>query len=253
MKLSFDILPQFICFSSREFYPGEHHIDRCINESVLLLMKSGVLNFEEDGVPVSIKKGEYYIQRPLIHQTGKEVSLSPNYYYIHFFGEYDEIGLPLRGTFDMELIKKYIDELLVIWQDAPKMELNNNLYCILSALSKSESEKDTPAHDIKIYIIKNYNKSITLDNLCKQFNFSKNHLIRIFKQQYGKTPYQFLIEYQLEQARQLLLTTTRSCSQIAFFVGFEDYSVFYRAFTKRFKTPPTRYVQLRHFSKKQNE
>ena len=251
MKLSLDVLPQFICFSPRKFYACERHIDRCINESVLLLRKSGVLNFEENGVPVSLKEGEYYIQRPLIHQTGNEVSLSPNYYYIHFFGDYNKTGLSLRGTFDLELIKRYIDELLSIGQDAPKMKLNKNLYCILSALSKSE--KDSLSHDIKMYIIKNYNKAITLDTLCEQFNFSKNHLIRIFKQQYGKTPYQFLIEYQLEQARQLLLTTNRSCEQIAFSVGFEDYSVFYRAFTKRFNTSPIRYGQLRHFTKIQND
>ena len=239
MYLSFDSLPQFICFSPRKFYAGEHHMDRRINESVLLLIKSGTLNFEEDGVPISLSAGEYYIQRPSLRQTGKAVSLSPSYYYIHFFGSFGDSGLPLRGTFDMEIIQKYIDELITIGHDAPKMELHKNLYCILSDLSKPE--KDTTAHDIKKYILRNYNKAITLDQICEALNFSKNHLIRVFKKQYGKTPYQFLIEYQLEQARQLLLTTNRSCEQIAYSVGFEDYSVFYRAFKKRFNVAPTHY------------
>ena len=84
MKLSFDSLPQYLFSSPRQFFEGEHHMERYFDESVLILMRAGELCFEEDGEPIRLNPGEDYIQRPFIHQTGIAVSHSPSYYYIHF-------------------------------------------------------------------------------------------------------------------------------------------------------------------------
>ena len=55
--------PRYIGSSMRKFLPGERHVNRITNDSVLILMFDGVLRFEEDGEPQNICKGEYYIQR----------------------------------------------------------------------------------------------------------------------------------------------------------------------------------------------
>ena len=51
MKLSFDSLPQYLFSSPRQFFEGEHHMERYFDESVLILMRAGELCFEEDGEP----------------------------------------------------------------------------------------------------------------------------------------------------------------------------------------------------------
>lgn len=239
MKLSLDSLPKFIFSSPRQFLENEHHIERYIDESVLLLIRKGHLCFEENGVPVRLNPKEYYIQRPNIHQTGKQESLSPNYYYIHFYGEYKDVGLSLHGTFDDEKIRKYTDALDSLGYGASSVEIHKNFYAILSELSKTEV--NDPAIRIKNFLLQNYDKPVSLNRISEELNFSKNQLIRIFRSQYGKTPYRFLTEYRLEKARQLLLTTDRSYEQIGYSVGFEEYSVFFKAFRNHYGLSPSSY------------
>lgn len=236
MKLSFDSLPQYLFSSPRQFFEGEHHMERYFDESVLILMRAGELCFEEDGEPIRLNPGEYYIQRPFIHQTGIAVSHSPSYYYIHFYGEFGDMGLPLFGTFSNEKISRYTTELELLGERASKVERAKNFYSILSELYRAEDK--SPASQIKELLILNFDKRYTLDEVCATLNFSKNHLIRIFHEQYGKSPYRFLIEYRLEKARRLFMTTELSCEQVAYSVGFEEYSVFFKAFRKYYGIAP---------------
>ena len=40
----------------------------------------------------------------------------------------------------------------------------------------------------------------SLETISKEFNYSKNHIINVFKEKYGETPYQYYIESKLEIA-----------------------------------------------------
>ncbi len=241
MKLSFNTLPEYIFSSWRNFFDGEHHIKRCIDESVLILVYQGELRFEENGIPVALHANEYYIQRPFTKQTGNAKCSAPKYFYIHFHGEYDELhGLPLRGTFDERHLKPFIEDLNNLGHDASKLEFHKCFYSILFELSKNDNV--SPAQQIKNYLLQHYDSALTLDDVSRDLNFSKNHLIRLFRAQYGKTPYRFLTEYRLEKAKQLLSTTNRSCQTIANDVGFDRYSVFYKAFLNYYKITPTQFL-----------
>ena len=68
--LSSQTLPRFLFSHDRVFQPGEKHVTRICSEDVLLLMFSGVLRFVEDGVPVEVHGGEYYIQKRGLLQQG---------------------------------------------------------------------------------------------------------------------------------------------------------------------------------------
>lgn len=78
--LSSEKLPQFLFSHDRAFQPGEKHVTRVCPEDVLLLMFSGVLRFTEDGVPVEVRGGEYYIQKRGLSQQGQVPSDCPVYY-----------------------------------------------------------------------------------------------------------------------------------------------------------------------------
>lgn len=242
MKLSLNSLPVFLFSAPRQFVENEHHIERYIDESVLILMRKGQLCFEEDGVPVRLNPGEYYIQLPNKHQTGVRPSLSPNYYYIHFRGEYSDRGLPLRGTFAEERVRPYTLQLDALEFSSSAVEIHKNFYSILSELSRTEN--DSPAIHIRNFLIQNYNKPVSLDDVADELNFSKNHLIRIFRARYDKTPYRFLTEYRMEKARQLLLTTGKTYEQISYAVGFDEYSIFFKAFRSYFGFSPREYSEL---------
>lgn len=83
---------------------------------------------------------------------------------------------------------------------------------------------------------------ITLDDLCAVSNFSKQHLIRIFRKEYGKTPRAYICEYRINCAKELFLRNPRlSVKEVAEEMGFEDQHYFTRLFTKLTGMTPTGY------------
>ena len=76
-------LPEFVYSGFKRFERREHHVTRVFDESVVIFMMEGVLRFEEDGAPVELCEGEYYVQRAGLFQSGKAASDCPSYLYLH--------------------------------------------------------------------------------------------------------------------------------------------------------------------------
>ena len=77
----------------------------------------------------------------------------------------------------------------------------------------------------KIFIDKNYNEAIDLDNISDEACFSKFHFIRLFRQIYGKTPHQYLTYVRIENAK-LLLQKEVLVADVCIAVGFDSISSF---------------------------
>ena len=71
-----------------------------------------------------------------------------------------------------------------------------------------------------------------------QCGYNKNHIIRIFKKETGKTPHAYITDIKIEKAKQLLLGSDASLSQISIECGFGEYINFYKAFMKNEGCPP---------------
>ena len=80
-----------------------------------------------------------------------------------------------------------------------------------------------------------------LDALCRQIGYSKNHFIRLFKTQTGKTPYEYYLERKIEKAKQLILYSNMSQSDIAAALNYADSNHFVKQFTKRVGVTPRQY------------
>jgi len=245
LRLRFDTLPHYIYSNRRQFLPGEKHLDRLFSENVLIVMRKGSLRFCENDVPIELNAGEYYIQRAGLRQTGPLESDTPNYFFIHFEGEFSEDGeLPLRGTYKDESIRPIIEAFKLLGNDAAKLEYEKLFYTLLSELARQQRDENI-AQKIKFHILKNYRSHIRLDELGETFFLTKNQIIYIFRNAYGKTPHRYLLDYRLDKACDLLTSTLRSVAEIAYSVGFEDYSVFYRAFFAKYEISPSEYREIK--------
>lgn len=244
--LSFDKLPHYIYSNTRQFLAHEHHIDRHFNEDVLILMQKGILRFSENGHPIELHANEYYLQRAGLYQTGPLESEIPNYFFIHFHGEFEENGdLPLHGTFRYESINPILEEIVFLGIESPKIEYERLFYTLLSELAKQQ-RSETLAENIRTHLLRNYNVHITLNDISEYCSLSKNRVIDIFRNTYGKTPYRYLMDYRLDKAREFLVSTNRPITNIASDVGFDDYSVFFRAFYTKYGISPTDYREVKH-------
>lgn len=241
MKLSLNNPIVFKTASHRYFYKGERYVNRVCPESVLLLVYDGVLSFSEDGKPVYIKKGEYYVQRAGLEQRGDTETDSPSYYYVHFSGDFLQNGeMDIAGKWNEENVLPLCDKLdTLIKSNASQMEKTLVFYRILDELNKYNKKQTDPlARTIMDEITKSYKDKINVCDIAKKLYISTNYLISVFKKEYGLTPHKHLTNLKLEEARRLLLDTTRSEEEIAFSVGFSDFSVFYKAFIKAYGYAP---------------
>lgn len=92
----------------------------------------------------------------------------------------------------------------------------------------------------KEFIESNFDDEICLDKMAREGNFSKFHFIRVFKNIYGKTPHQYLIDARIEKAKKLLkqqISVTETC----FAVGFESVSSFTGLFKKMVGVTPSNF------------
>lgn len=88
------------------------------------------------------------------------------------------------------------------------------------------------------YIKENLSQNITLENLAAVVNLSPYYFARLFKEEIGIAPHQYLIQQRVERAKQLLIEGNLSLAQIANCVGFADQSHLSRHFKQHLGLSP---------------
>jgi AraC family transcriptional regulator len=86
-------------------------------------------------------------------------------------------------------------------------------------------------------------EEVSLQDLAKVAYLSRFHLIRMFKQTYGATPYQRLTQLRTQRAQRLLATSDTPITQIALDCGFTNQTHFAAAFRRLVGLSPRAYRQ----------
>lgn len=99
---------------------------------------------------------------------------------------------------------------------------------------------------VDLYIDDNIGEPISVDDLADLLKCSKFYFLREFKKLVGMTPYQYLMNKRLEQAKRLLSAEKMNIAVIAQELGFNDQSHFTRAFKSHFNMTPGQFVKQTH-------
>ncbi len=92
------------------------------------------------------------------------------------------------------------------------------------------------------YIARHYSEQIKLDELAEYCNISKQQLIRYFKTSMNTTPINYITDYRLARAKELLFNQPHlSIKEISEELGFDNQRYFSRVFTKHNHETPTQY------------
>ncbi|WP_268848048.1 AraC family transcriptional regulator [Flavobacterium aestivum] len=95
------------------------------------------------------------------------------------------------------------------------------------------------------YVMTNYQRDISLEEIASLSNMTKNAFCRYFKLRTNKTFFQFLIDIRIERASKLLLKNRElSVIEIAELCGFNNISNFNRKFKELKHTSPLQYRKL---------
>ncbi len=96
-------------------------------------------------------------------------------------------------------------------------------------------------HDIKKYIDENYMEKLSIPQISEKFYISQSHLSHLFKKKLGFSPMQYIARRRIGEAQSMLVLSTKSITDIATEVGFDNLSHFNVQFKKYVGLSPLTY------------
>lgn len=97
---------------------------------------------------------------------------------------------------------------------------------------KRNSLKRQNLENVKEYLEQHYQEKINLDNLAEEFYINKFYLTRIFKEQFGVSINNYLLQTRITHAKQLLRFTDLTIEAVSAECGMGDANYFSRMFKK---------------------
>ncbi len=123
-----------------------------------------------------------------------------------------------------------------------QMEARFDMQSIKKRAQKSARAKNDPRIAIVLDALTTYpQENFTTRKLCEFADLSESTLRRLFKEQTGKTLYEFMKENKMNYAARKLLVTNDAISSIAYELGYESPSYFAKCFKGIFGISPQEY------------
>lgn len=133
--------------------------------------------------------------------------------------------------------------------DSAKINMLGYLMLALSLLVEKASPTKRQHNSSTTYLQKateyieyNYTQELTVQGVADYIGISRSQLYRVFKEHYNKPPEQFILEYRIKQACQLLKNSNLSIGSVGYSVGFNDNLYFSKAFKKVKGISPREYM-----------
>ena len=125
------------------------------------------------------------------------------------------------------------------------------LYEMLSEVRRPEffpdmQDKNSLDERIRAYLDANLYNDISLDLLAEHFGISKMHVIRVFRNKFGTTPIQYLIDRKISVAKNLLSGTVMPIKEIASLLRYSNTQHFSSSFKAATGVTPGKYRQAKH-------
>lgn len=170
---------------------------------------------------------------------------------LQFLNNYNVHDETIKGIMELFLLEAkaggrngaiYLDNLLSLL--ATHYVQNYSNYVDLQHQRSNQSKfSQVQVDKVDGYIAANIGHAITVDDLADLLNCSKFYFLREFKKFVGITPYQYLMNQRLIQAKHLLLLPKANIAAIALELGFNDQSHFTRAFKNQFDLTPGQFLK----------
>lgn len=208
-----------------------------------------------DGKTYHLKKGQGFLIQP--GQIGyyiSDVEDEWKYCYIGFDGSKSKFYLDQAQITRENPIFKYklkyslseiVRQLIAVENDIIIRETSQMslIYNFISRLIENAQDKNMPSrysgerteYYIELaasYMIKNYSIKITIQDVARHVGLNASYLGSLFKAEFGVSPQEFLRNYRLDRACELMNNPMLTIGDISRSVGYEDQLQFSKIFKK---------------------
>lgn len=168
------------------------------------------------------------------------------YIVISGYGEFELARAALRYNVIDYLLKPINEEDLntAIEKAVKNIIKNSNRTAGNNTFEKEQKQLISSKHiakDIKQYIDENYCKDINLTMFSDKYHFSKEYLVKIFKERYNCGIYEYALNARMSRARELLNNADISINEISLRLGYSNSNYFSKAFKNYHGYSPSEY------------
>lgn len=188
--------------------------------------------FEDIGLARSGEESWSYIE---VRQTVKRV--------VNFIEEHTEHLSANQGEDGLEDIGVMLDKEVESLNVSYLCELIGDF--VDSSITGSTGEvADTTrgtVHQAAKFIREHYFEQLTLGFLAEKYHVEKTYFSRMFRKETGTTLLSYITRVRIDRAKELITEGTISLTEIAFMVGYDDYTYFNKVFRKTEGMSPSDY------------
>lgn len=143
-------------------------------------------------------------------------------------------GIVDTALFDVAVKSESVPENLLQTLLAPLCVMLENLFSLCEKMEESE-------YNMMLQYLAENHTTVTLASFCKYFSRSKSYVSHTFKSTFGVSFSAYCNNLRLNDAKNLLLVTDSSVTDIAINSGFNDVSYFVRLFKERYGLSPLQF------------
>ncbi len=157
---------------------------------------------------------------------------------------FDKNSIPMVHQLIVELVNSRSAEKMILFLQILQILCEQeDVQCLTSQdfILPTHNAVEDRLQKVINYIFKNYTRTITLNDISKIALLTPPSFCRFFKNRTNKTFFNFLNEFRISKACQLLTNTHKTTKEICYEVGFNSMTNFHRTFKMFRQTSPMEY------------
>ena len=232
-----------ICESSHFFGPASREY------FLLHYVISGKGIFRSNGKEYTVSKGQIFVIRPY-EITYYQADIEDPWHYC-WVGFESSLALSEILSDDVLTIPESEHIFFAIkncghFNDSKEFVLCGNIFELLSLIIE---RKSTFKNDVNNYISKaknyiesNYVNTLSVEMIANYLNLDRSYLSTIFKKNIGKSPQQYIVDFRLYKAVELISFHGYKPCEAALSTGYPDIFNFSKMFKRKFGVSPKNYM-----------
>lgn len=273
VKYNISDFPMYIYKGVLSAYPNFSAISHWHDDVEFILVLSGHMEYNINGITVELKEGEGifvntrqlhygfsgnydecificilihpvllcsspYVEKKYVIPVMDNEAMT--YLVLHSDVEYEKEILELLD----KMYQCHNDELFAMKIQGLFFEIWENLFLLSDCLEQKVMPRNQHLSVLKEmlrFIYKNYTEKISLLQIARAGKVGKTTCCAVFQKYTNETPIAYLTNYRLKKSIELLELTDKTVSEICFETGFSGASYFTETFRKVYGCTPTEY------------
>ena len=221
----------------------------CVRTHWLLhYVVSGYGTFIREGITHTVCPGQIFVIPPYVETFYQaDENLPWKYIWIGFTGD------KIPECFSQPIITNsnagnifYEMKECANFENGRSAYLSSCLWKLVSILSEQDVEKSDYVDKALHYMHANYANHITIQEIANSLGLNRKYFCALFTQRVGIPPSEYLVNYRLNKAAELMTIHQQTPTTAALSVGYSDIYHFSKSFKKRYGMSPRNYCE--HFS-----